>query len=506
MTKKKTTEEFKKEVYDKVGDEYEVLGEYINNRTHIEMLHTLCGNKYTVVPSSFLAGTRCPECYGKKQKTTKEFKQEVYDLVGDEYTVLEEYKNSHTNISIKHNKCGHIYNVRPANFIHGKRCPKCMRPNHDRDTTKFKNEIVELVGDEYSLLSEYNKAREHVTIKHNICGHIYLVTPDAFLRGSRCPKCTRPNYDRDTEKFKREVYNLVGNEYTVLGEYNGSNNHILLRHNKCGYEYDSSVPSSFLKGVRCPKCARNIKKTQEDFITEVYELVKDEYQVLGEYINSNTHIKMKHTVCNHEYLVSPAKFINAGRRCPECANKIRGEKKRKTTEEFKEAVFNLVGDEYIVLGEYEGSSIPIMLQHNTCKYRYKTTTPSSFLRGARCPKCRSSKGESAIIHFLDKYKINYKHNEPYGNCSYETLLKFDFLILDYSGNSLKLICEFDGVQHFEPVDIFGGEEGFEKTKIRDKIKNDFCKDNEILLVRIPYWEIDNIPKILGKKLYKLGLL
>lgn len=79
---------------------------------------------------------------------------------------------------------------------------------------------------------------------------------------------------KDTNKFKEEVYSLVGDEYTVLGEYTEATNKILLRHNNCldgdTYEYETT-PSSFLKGSRCPHCSRMKiilanKKTTKEFL------------------------------------------------------------------------------------------------------------------------------------------------------------------------------------------------------------------------------------------------
>ena len=64
------TRYFKKEVFDPCwGDEYEVLGEYVDNKTHIQMKHS-CGYEYPVSPHMFLnRNRRCPKCSGliKKQ-------------------------------------------------------------------------------------------------------------------------------------------------------------------------------------------------------------------------------------------------------------------------------------------------------------------------------------------------------------------------------------------------------------------------------------------------------
>ena len=62
-------------------------------------------------------------------KTDAQFKQEIKDLVGDEYTFLDSYVNAKTKLRIKHNKCNNVYEVRPNDFLNGKRCPFCARIN-----------------------------------------------------------------------------------------------------------------------------------------------------------------------------------------------------------------------------------------------------------------------------------------------------------------------------------------------------------------------------------------
>jgi len=70
-------------------------------------------------------------------------------------------------------------------------------------------------------------------------------------------------------------------------------------------------------------------------------------------------------------------------------------------------------------------------------------------------------------------------------------LSFDFYLSDYN-----MCIEFDGEQHFKPVAYFGGDKRHEIQMKRDKIKNEYCKNNNINLIRIPYTKIKNITQIL----------
>lgn len=99
--------------------------------------------------------------------------------------------------------------------------------------------------------------------------------------------------------------------------------------------------------------------------------------------------------------------------------------------------------------------------------------------------CRiQSFGEQYVKSLLEKYQVDFIPQYSFADCKYTYVLHFDFAIFN-NGKLLGLI-EYDGRQHFEPIEFFGGLNGFEKTKIRDGIKNTYCMTNNIPLLRIPY--------------------
>ena len=69
--------------------------------------------------------------------------------------------------------------------------------------------------------------------------------------------------------------------------------------------------------------------------------------------------------------------------------------------------------------------------------------------------------------------------------------RYDFVLLDKEQNPYYLI-EFDGEQHFKPIEYFGGEKSYKKLSIHDKIKNQYALSHNLPLVRIPYYELENI--------------
>ena len=134
-----------------------------------------------------------------------------------------------------------------------------------------------------------------------------------------------------------------------------------------------------------------------------------------------------------------------------------------------------------------------------CDCGNKISVLSSNLRSGKVQSCGCLKsiGEQKILSLLLENQILFKkeycfpklkgiHNQP---------VRFDFAIFNQDG-SLSHLIEFDGKQHFEVNEYFGGKQGFEERKQNDEIKNKYCRDNNIHLIRIKYNDIINLEKIM----------
>jgi hypothetical protein len=145
---------------------------------------TFLGNR----KSKYLNGN-CPYCSKCRKKTTEDFKKEVQKLYKDEFTVIGTYQNNKENIDIVHNICGNTLSVRPTHFLsQNSYCTYCNK-NYKKSTEEFKAEVYKLVNDEYKVIGTYTSSRSPITLKHTKCKNEYTVSPDNFLRGRRCPFC-----------------------------------------------------------------------------------------------------------------------------------------------------------------------------------------------------------------------------------------------------------------------------------------------------------------------------
>lgn len=193
--RKKTNKEFLKEVSNLTKNEYTFLEPYKGSPIKIKVRHNACGHEYMVSPNMFIShGNRCPYCNGNKakQKNTSIFKKEVFAQVGNEYTVLGEYKTNSTNILIRHNVCGRKYMVRPNNFLHGSRCVTCEWDSRRLTRLQVVNYIREALGDTYMLVGDYISMQHKIEIKHFTCGYIFKVRlTDVVQKKSGCPRCSQ---------------------------------------------------------------------------------------------------------------------------------------------------------------------------------------------------------------------------------------------------------------------------------------------------------------------------
>lgn len=230
-----------------------------------------------------------------------------------------------------------------------------------------------------------------------------------------------------------------------------------------------------------------------DFLDKITDINKNKFRIIGKYTKGENPIEIQCKNCENIFYKKANILTNKNKsvRCPICEKSH----PRKDTEWFKSKVKSLVQDEYEVLGEYTGSEDNILMKHNICGYEWDTTIPTSFLRGTRCPYCKSSKAEKVVFDFLTRNNINFESQKIYDDLKgYKKFLPYDFYIIKQN-----MLIECQGQFHDETAKIQSKEE-LRKRQLNDKKKKEYAQSHNIELLEIWYWDFDNIETILKNKL------
>lgn len=102
---------------------------------------------------------------------------------------------------------------------------------------------------------------------------------------------------------------------------------------------------------------------------------------------------------------------------------------------------------------------------------------------------RASRGEIKIEEILQHYNIPFEEEYSFSdlNSTSGRPLRFDFAVFDDHGD-VDFLIEYQGIQHYQAKEKFGGMSGLRKQQYYDMLKREYCKKHNITLVTIPYWD------------------
>jgi len=277
------------------------------------------------------------------------------------------------------------------------------------------------------------------------------------------------------------------NEYLILSEPSNNKDKVSIKHRKCGREFERSMVNHIHAGQECPYCSAGKKDTRywKEMCKNIYE---EEYEILGLPIKSNDVVLIKHNKCGRTIEKSMDSLILKKRGCKYCYQNF-----QISIDKWQERCDLTHGkDSFLILKQPRNLNSRVFVRHTCCNNEFETSMSSLVKLASGCYFCNSSKGENKILIFLKERNIEYKKEKTFDGCKHINKLRFDFYLPKYN-----LCIEYDGIHHF--IDnIF--DQSLVSYKEKDEIKNKFCIDNNIDLVRIPYTDYPNIDRILIEKL------
>jgi len=369
-----------------------------------------------------------------------------------------------------------------------------------KNCKQFRNLNFEYLFDEKWWEENYKNKRTKIKFKYK---DIILEQSVAEHLNCRIPKKIK-NYKTFIEiknilnnKFKN--FNFLINEKWWQENYKGFQT-------KIPFKYQNKLFYRPLKELLTRNFIRISILTYKDFLKKAKEIHGDKYDyslITEEWWREN-YFRIKETIipiiCPKHGMFEQSVFLHLrGHGCQKCGIEKStyqlNEKKKLTFKNFKKR-FNKIHKNLIINFDekwweenYKNTytKVPIICP----KHGIFESKINSILNGVGCPKCKESKGERKIRHYLEENNINYEYQYPIKIKNHKKPLYFDFYLPKQN-----IAIEFDGIFHYKDHP----KQSVEIQKKRDELKNQYCKENNIKLIRIPYWEYDSIEKILKREL------
>lgn len=314
------------------------------------------------------------------------------------------------------------------------------------------------------LLSNYISSSSLIKVKCKICGKEWTPRADT-LKNIKCTTCEKSN------KYKQQINEVIPSIEILTPIIYKTHDHVKCKCKICNYEWDTATTSHLKQGHGCPKCAGICKKSNE----EITNLITNKYnnlQVLK--IENKNNITVKCKDCGTLRTSSLNRILQYSK-CEVCSGY------RYNDKTFKEKLF-LINPNIEVLGKFINTGQLLEVKCKKCG-RVWNVKPSKLLEGTRCTCEHDSKGELLILKILESFNIKYIRQYKIENNKFSLQNKMfvDFYLPNYN-----TVIEYNGKQHYVPIEYFGGEIQFNKQQIRDEELRKYCKLNKINLIEIKY--------------------
>lgn len=363
------------------------------------------------------------------------------------------------------------------------------------------------------LLTKSYKNRSQILEFKCYCGRLGEKSYNNFRNASRCPACSNESRVkgllRHTENKKHSLEDVLElceelGVKCISRQFESVKTPMVFICTNCEQEYERTFEN--LRERRLTVCRPCGLKEGQKKIAYTFDYVKDFVEnnsnsVLSskEYNNTDEKLLFK-CGCGEEFEATFYKFSKCMKRqCNYCGYEEHI-KSQLVPEETIREMAESIG--YILVKREHCHRRKVNELTLICDEGHEyTTSYYNFYGGRRCTSCNQSSGEKVISETLERYQIKneteYKFSDLFGLGG--GLLRFDFATFKEDGE-IDFLIEFDGKQHFEPVEIMGGKEKFEIVQNHDKRKNAYCEKNNIKLIRIPYWDLRHIEKILVERM------
>lgn len=322
-----------------------------------------------------------------------------------------------------------------------------------------------------------------------------------YKKGSKCHRCTKHEMKSESDIIIKIKKRCSENNFEFIDFKNkifrNTREKIIL---KCEKEHiwTPSIDNFLNKNTKCLDCLRNPKLSIEVFNYNIDKQTNINnhtfLKIIDNFNYCNTKIQLNCNTCNNIWNTIYSVYILRPSKCKKCLNI-----KKLTREEANYRIeLKCFDRKYTFLGfennKYVNLKTYIYLKCSK-NHDWKMSCLNLFHSNNGCPICKESKGEVIIRKYLSDNNIEFNSQKMFEGCKNKRRLKFDFYL-----PKLNICIEFDGQQHFTNVKFNGSKSDLSYVQNNDKIKNEYCQNNNIRLLRISFLDKNRINEILDNYL------
>jgi len=346
---------------------------------------------------------------------------------------------------------------------------------------------------------DYINSRTKVIIRCKKHNSSFLQKPSTHLMGvSGCTFCYKENMALSSAYSDEYYINHIKDlklPYDIININGGEK--ITMSCKKHGNFTANFTTIRRSKKSRCPNCRKEentqgTKKDTESFIIRAKEVQGDkcDYSKIN-YVDHKTDVEIICNTCGKLFKQKPSAHLS-GKGCSNCwTNRNREDKiqNRVSVEEVSK-ICNIIFNNTLDFSRSEcvTSNDKMEVFCKKCNSSF-TQYKCHLVRGVGCQRCskeeKESKPEKRITKILLDKGIEFNKEHSFDGCVYKKKLRFDFFI-----PNINTCIEYQGEQHYRPIEIFGGIKAYELQIEKDNVKREYCKNNNIQLIEIAY--SDNI--------------
>jgi hypothetical protein len=432
-----------------------------------------------------------------KEEINKKLEDKKIFVSGD-------YINSKENTEFTCMLCNNKFNsrydlVRYWKYPGCKNCGNSNRQNHHKVelTNRKESLLYSKKSDKIEIIS-YDDEIKDITCRCLICRKEYKTSYECIIQGCSHRECSLRESAKNKKMTNEEVVKRIksfNNDITVdFSCYNPNSNLLRCTCNVCNYIWDAKQ-RNLIRGRGCPNCAKIKRKNSRIRPFSYCQKVLDKFELdlLSDYIGASFDITVKCRRCGEVFKTTIAYLTKYKIGCKKC-NEL--ERTLEKEQSFLDILSEL-NPHIKMKSKFISMSENTIFHCEDCNKDF-IRTPHDFTRTYTCPNCTTnSKLEYLTKIYLVDNNIDFELHKTYENLFgvNNGLLSFDFYLPKYN-----LLIELQGVQHYRPIDYFGGEEQYKIQCEHDSRKRDYAKLHNIDLIEIPYFSIDNIQAILNDKL------